>query len=165
MWSRFSHWYHMLLQFWTFQPICGSLRNCVQWTWNCVKNKRPIYWVGFFFFFSPTCEKQFSCIWLTSPRTTPPNRPAGAYVTRWSSEGKTWAHLAGMVELSTRSYSLWSHEREGDDLNGKGVILGRGWKAQKIVLPVRVGEECAHWSPGWMDFNLELSWSKRISGY
>lgn len=45
LWCRavFSHWYHMALQLWTPGQICVHLCKCVQWTWNRVMNKRPIY--------------------------------------------------------------------------------------------------------------------------
>lgn len=128
--ARFSHWYHIALQLWTPGPICVGLCNCVQWTWNYVKNKRPIYRI------SPSiCEKQYShiCFLLS-----------GAYVARWSNEEKPQSIWLGrgsvplgdggikhkvpfsVITVVGRWWVKW----------GGGIILGRDWKAQRMVLAV-----------------------------
>lgn len=99
LWCRavFSHWYHMALQLWTPGQICVHLCNCVQWTWNRVMNKGPIYRV-----FSLTCEKQHSLIQL--------NLFPGAYVIRWSNEGKTWVYLIGDKGIQSSRW-CWNYTR------------------------------------------------------
>lgn len=142
--AGFSHWYHMALQLWIPLLICVGFCNCVQWTWNHVKNKRPIYR-----FFSLTCEKQDSHIWLSFSR-------GFCYKVnisfKWRKNLSPYGWEGGpfpqvMVELSTRSHFQWSHEWAGDELNGGG-ILGRDWEAQTASLPMRAGEECVHWAVG-----------------